>query len=121
MSAGPVLLQHLPVHPGSIVETLEMADADQPQQVVIALIILGQQDKMIRLIIARGSIRPAARRDVPLDADDRLDPCLLCLAIEIDDAVQAPVVSQGKGLKSKLARVFHKVGNAAQAVQQAEL
>ena len=97
-----------------------MPDADEPQQIVIPLIVLGQQHEMIRLLVARYSIRPTPRRDIPLDTDDRLDPRLKRLTIEIDSPVQAAMISERQRLKTKLFGMLNKIRNTAQAIQKTE-
>ena len=63
----------------------------------------------------------AARRDVRLDADDRLDPGRLRRRVERDDPVHAPVVGQRERRHPVVGDAARHLRDTGQAVEEAEL
>ena len=68
-----------------------------------------------------GAFVAVARRDVDLAADDGLDTLLLRFFIKIDDAIHRAVIRDCDGLHPLRLRRRDEVGDAACAVEQAEL
>ncbi len=92
---GAVPRQQLLVDPRLVVVAVEVRGGRQGQQVPIADVVLGQQDHVVVVGVGLALlVGHAARGDVGLDADDRLDPRLLGGGVERDDPVHAPVVGQ---------------------------
>ena len=93
-----MLLQQIIVDARLIVEPVNEGLRGELHQILIPGLILGQQDEVgvvpIRLPLLDG-IGPMG--NVGLHAQDGLDPLLLALPIEIDDAVHDPMVRDGKG------------------------
>ncbi len=69
-----VLREQLLVDARLVVEALGVAGRDELDQVVVALVGLGEQDQVVRRLARRAALRPPiARRDVDLAAEDRID------------------------------------------------
>ena len=62
-------------------------------EVPISLLVLGQQQKVVCALLAVPFlVLDALRSDVSLDAQQRLDPCLFGLKIELHDAKHDAVI-----------------------------
>ena len=95
----------LAVDPGLVVVAVEVGVGDQPAQVAVADVVLGQQDQVERLGVGLAFLvghRPPG--DVRLDADDRLDPLGGRRLVERDGAVERAVVGQGEAVEAVLGR-----------------
>ena len=130
-------LQQLPVHPGLVVVALQRGQAGQPEQVVHALGVLGQQRHvgvhLARVVGVRGRGRarsaeggplalvPAARGQVALHADDRLDPVRLGLAPELVGAEDVAVVGHGQRRHAHPRGLGEQVVQPGRAVEHREL
>ncbi|CAB5067676.1 unannotated protein [freshwater metagenome] len=104
--ARGVLLQQLPVHPRLVVVALEERKARELDEVAVPLVALGEQrEVVIQLLAALGvaprvvNLAPARRAFAPvivgevcLDAENRLDPLLVALLVEVEDPVHVAVV-----------------------------
>uniref|UniRef100_A0A6J7NAW3 Unannotated protein n=1 Tax=freshwater metagenome TaxID=449393 RepID=A0A6J7NAW3_9ZZZZ len=104
--ARGVLVQQFPVHPRLVVVALEERKARELDEVAVPLVALGEQrEVVIQLLAALGvaprvvNLAPARRAfaavimgKVCLDAENRLDPLLVALLVEVQDAVHVPVV-----------------------------
>ena len=88
-----VLLQGLEIHPGLPVKALCKAGGHNFHQVPVAGIVLGQENQVVvSLVVDPLPIEAAARGDINLAADDRVDALFLRFLIEFDAAVHDPVV-----------------------------
>ena len=117
-----VLCQQLLVDPRLVVVALEVPGGRQGQQVPIPHVVLGQQDHVVVVGVCFAFlVGHAARGDVGLDPDDRLDPRLLGRGVERDDPVHAPVVGQRQRRHPLLGHPLRHLADAAQPVEQAEL
>ena len=93
-----VPLEQLPVDPRLVVVALQVAERGELDQVRVALVRLGE-DGQVRVAL----LLPAAVvGDVDLAADDRLDPLLARLAVELDRAGQRAVVGERDGRHPEL-------------------
>ena len=102
------------------VEALCPRLTDHRDQVSVARLIFAKQHQMIPLRIqAAGLIEAAARRDIALAADDRLDAGFLRRLIEFDRTKHRPVVGDRHGAHAFLLDVVHQPGDPARAVKQA--
>ena len=70
-----VLGEQLLVHARPVVEALQVGGRHELQQVAVAGLVLRQEREVVvlLLVLAGVPLEPRARRDVGLDADDRLD------------------------------------------------
>ncbi len=101
-----VLLEQLPVHPGLVVVALHEGEARELDEVLVTGLVLGQQRQVVVELLAALGVAPrvvdpaAAGRSltavvvghVGLGADDRLDPLLVALAVEVERAVHVAVI-----------------------------
>ena len=101
-----VLLEQLPVEAGLVVVALEEGPAGELDEVAVAALGLGQQREVVvellaALGVAAGVVdaappgRPLAAvvvGHVGLGADDRLDPLLAALLVELEGAVHVAVI-----------------------------
>ena len=115
-----VLLQQLQIHSGFAVKTIGKGLGNQIAQVLIALAVFTQQNKMIRLIIhAEYTVLHTASCNIDLAANDGLDTGILGSLIKIDTAIHNTVVCNGDGALTQFLDTVHHAVNAACAVQQA--
>ena len=106
------------VDPRPVIVTRQEALADQVHQVLIAGIVLAQQDQVAVFTAGHGLVRPIPA-DVCFAADDRFDPGILHRVIEIDRAVQDAVIRNSAGVHPQLFQPVCKRTDPAGAVQQA--
>src|SRR3989442_1563767 len=81
-----VLGEELPVHPGLVVEALEVSLRDQLDEVPVAGAVPHQDGQVVRALVAavlRAALAPASGGDVELAPDDRLDAGLLGPQVEV--------------------------------------
>ena len=105
-----------------VVEPVEVGVGDDPAKVAVARATGREGDEVERLLVGLPLFvaHPTAG-DVRLDADDRLDPKLLCRLHELDRAVEGAVVGEGDRVHPKALRLLHQRLQVAHAVEQAEL
>ena len=87
-----VLLQYFIIDTRLIVETLEVADGNDVAQVLIALEVFRQEDQVIGKPCLLVLVEAAARGHIDLAADDRLEPGVLHLHVEVQHAVHVAMV-----------------------------
>ena len=85
--------QEIEVHAGLVVVTLEERLGGELHQVVVADVVLGEQDHVVADVLAPGRpVEAGPWRDIGLDADDRLDLGLGRSLHEVDHAIHDTVV-----------------------------
>ena len=114
-----VLLQQLPVHPGLVVVALQVGLADQADQVLVPGVVPGQHGEVKGAALGLGLGVAAALGHVHLAADDRLDPRLAALGVELHDTVQRAVVGDGQRLHAELLGSADQMRDAADPVEKA--
>ncbi len=100
-----VLGEKLVVHPGLVVEALEIGLGDQLDQVAIAGLVSDQNGRVARALVApvlSRALEAAARGDIELGADDGLDAGLPARRVEIDGPEEIAVIGEGQGGKAEL-------------------
>ena len=113
--------EHFLVDPGPAVEPLGVPDRGEPDEVLVAGPVLGQQDEMA---VGRG--RPArllprlarAEGEVGLEAEDRPDLLGLGLLVERPGRVHVAVVGDGQAVHAELLDVRDQLGNPVGPVEQ---
>src|SRR6185436_7057886 len=114
-----VLREQLLVDARLVVEALGVARRDQLDEVVIALIGLGQQHQVVRGLPGRAALRPPiARRDVDLAAEDRVDPALARLVVEDHRREHVPVLGDCHRRHLQLDRLVEQLLDPARPVEQ---
>ncbi len=118
-----VLRQHLLVDARLVVHAIQVGDGDELHQVAVARLILRQQREMVGGIPRGGGVlfRELAGGHVDLAADDRLDPGLLRLLVELDGAEEVAMVGHGDRRHAELARLAHDLRDAVGPVQHGVL
>ena len=119
-----VLCEELVVDPGLVVVALEVRPRDELDEVLVAGPVAHEDREVVGALVAailRAALLAAARRDVELAADDRLDAGLLGRQVEIDRAEQIPVVGQRDRREAQLLRLLDELLELGGAVEQAVL
>ena len=106
----------LPVDAGTVVVTIKVGVGDQLEEVAVAGLVLGEHRQVVRLLVTGIARQARARRDVALDADDRLDAARPGLAVEVDSAVEVAVVRHGDGFLAHFLDVIHQLRDTREAV-----
>lgn len=114
-----VLAQHIHVDPGFVIEPLHFADGYDFHQVLVAGLVLHQQDQVVQLAAGlQALVQMGSGGDVHLTADDGLDAGFLAFLIEFDDPVHDPMVGDGQSRHAQFLGIGHQVRNPAGPIQQ---
>ena len=94
-----VLGQVVEIGPRLVVEAVDVGVGHDLEQILIAVVVLGQQNKVVMDGLARPVllVPPVSWSDIDLAADDGLDPGLLAQGVEFDGPVEIAVIGQGHG------------------------
>ncbi len=121
-----VLAEQFLVDARLVVEALGVAGGDELDEVLVALVVRGQDDQMVvrpgvgLLVFDSGLVMARAVRDVHLAADDRLDLLLLHGVVELNGSEHVAVVRDGAGghaeLRHALGQLFGPGGTVQQGV-----
>ena len=106
-----------------VIIALQMRGGRELDEIFVAGFVLRQQaEMMINVASAAGAagllFQPAARRDINLAADDRLDALFARRLVKINDAVHRAVVGDGERGKFQLMRLVHQPVQPAGAIEQ---
>ena len=116
-----VLRQVLAVDARLVVVAVDVGVSDQATQVLVAEIVLGQQDEVVGLAVGLALlVGHRAAGHVGLHADDRLDALILGGLVERDGAVERAMVRDGHRILPGRRRRVDQLGDPAEAVEQAE-
>ena len=118
-----VLLQHLVAHARAVVHALDVSRGHDLHQVLVALIILGEQDEVVVfLVVVVLEAVVVVLRDVDLAAEDGLDVrVLLGHVAEVLDAVHVAVVRDGEARHAELLRAPEELLDVAHPVEDGVL
>ncbi len=117
-----VLREVLAVDARLVVVAVDVGVGDEAAQVLVAGVVLGQQDQVEGLGVGLALlVGHRAAGDVRLDPDDGLDALVLRGLVEGDRAVEGPVVGDGHRIHARRGRRVDQLGDPPEAVQQAEL
>ena len=114
-----ILLKKLLVYTGLGIKALHEGSGHHLDEVLIAGLILAEQDKMVVAVDFVDFIEAGAGGHIDFAADDGLDACLFCSLIELDTAVHDAVVRDGDGILAALLDAVHELVDTAGTVQQA--
>ena len=117
-----MLAEHLLVHARAVVVALEVRARNEGHEILVAGEVLREEDQVERLPVAldlRVAVEAAATGDVRLDADDRLDAGGLRGRVEVDRAIERPVVGEGEGGHLEGLRAGDEVAQPRHPVEQA--
>ena len=117
-----VLREQLLVDARLVIEALGVAGRDQLDQVLEALLVLGEQHEVVGGLAGRAALVAAiAGRDVDLAAEDRLDAALARRVVKDDRREHVAVLGDGERRHLELLRLIEQLVDAAGAVEQREL
>ena len=116
-----VLLQQVTVDPRLEIEALQVGLGGQLEQVVEARPVAGQQREVVAgvLLVAGILLKPAARGDVGLVADDRVELGGLGGLVELQGTVEIAVVGDRQGVHPEFDGTVHESVDRAGPVEQA--
>src|SRR5947208_2877559 len=119
-----VLREELTVHPGLVVEALEVGLRDQLDEISVAGAVPRQDRQVVRALVAAvlgAALLPAPGGDVELAAEDRLDASLLRREIEVDRPEEVAVVRQRDRGQAQILRLLDELLELRGAVEEAVL
>jgi len=87
-----VLFEHLLVDARDVVVALQVCDRRQLYEILEAVDVLREQREVVARFAAflHGAVGPGRRRDVGFIANDRIEPGVLALLVELDSAEEMP-------------------------------
>ena len=110
------------VDAGLVIEPLGIAGRDEFDEVVIALVGLGQQNQVVRRLTYIAALgQPAAGSDIDLASEDRLDAPLLGVVVEDDRRKHVAVLGDRQRRHLEPGCLVEQLVDAARAVEQREL
>ena len=114
--------KNLLVHPGLVVETLQMSRGNESTKIMVSLTVLCQQDQVEHPPLASGAlVKPAPASNIELAPDDRLDAGLVRLFIKLDNAIHRAMISDGHGIHPVGSNPLQKRVDADCSVKEAIL
>ena len=118
-----MLCEEFAVDSGEIVHPLGEAARDQFAQVVVARLVLREEQHVVGASPAvRGAlVEPAAGGDVHLAPDDGLHARSSRRLVELHRAEHVPVVGEGHGGLAEFGGALHQIVDARGAVQETVL
>ena len=117
-----VLREQLLVDARLVVEAFGVAGRDELDQVVVALERLGEQHQVVLRLARVPALRePAARRDVDLAAEDRLQPARPRVVVKDHRREHVAVLGHRNRRHLQPDRLIEQLVDAARAVEQREL
>ena len=116
-----MLFQKLLIHPGLVIEPLQMSLGGELYKVSVALLVLGQDGEVVTNLIGRLPVMAAPGGQVEFAAYYGLYACLFSSGVKLNGAVQCPVVGDGQAVHSQFFGPLHQGFDATEAVQQAVL
>ena len=117
-----VLREQILVDARLVIEPLGVAGRHELDQVVVALVGLGEEHQVIRRLPRRAALGPpVARRHVDFAAEDRIDPALACLIVEDHRREHVPVLGDRHRRHLQLDRLVEQLLDPARAVEEGVL
>ena len=109
--------QYVLVYARLIVKALQLTDADDFHQVMVACIVLRQQNQMVHAAVIFFQMRTLGQ--IYLAADNRLDACLGTFLIKFYRTVHRAMVGNRQAVHAQLLGIGHQLVDFRSAVQQA--
>jgi hypothetical protein len=118
-----MLRENLFIDARLVVETFEMRRANEFDQILVAGLVLRQQDQVKRRIprAAGFFLKPRPRRDVRLATNNRFQSGLRCSLVELHRSIHAAVIGHRDGRHLACVRLLYRVRNPARPIEQAVL
>ena len=113
--------QEVAVDAGLVVEAVQAGARDQAHQVAVAGEVAGEQGEVEGAAVEGGvAVGVGAGGDVDLAADDGADALVAGGQVEVGGGVHGAVVGDGDRVHAERGGALDEVGNATEAVEQAE-
>ena len=118
-----VLSEYLFVDPGHVVEAFGVGEADEFQEVLVALLVHGEEHHMVGIVLALHFLLVEARfrRQIGFTADDGFQTGFLRVKMEVHGAEHVPVIGYGAGLHAEGLGETEEPVVTDSAVEEAEL
>ena len=117
--AGRMLREQLLVDARLVVEAFRVPRGHELDQVVVPLLVLGQEHQVVRRLAGRAALGAAiARGDVHLAPQDRIEPALARLVVEDDGREHVAMLGDRRGRHPELDTLVQQLLDAAGAVEQ---
>ena len=117
-----MLCQQLLVDARLVVEALGVTRRDELDEVLEALLVLGEQHEVVRGLAGRAALVAAiARCDVDLAAENRIDAALPRRIVKHDGREHVAVLGDGQRRHLELLRLIEQLVDAARTIEQREL
>ena len=113
--------QQLAVDARAVVEAFEVGGRGELQQVAVPGLVLREQREVPGRARRGVAVEAAPRRDVALEADDRVQAVRARLVVEAERAVEVPVVRDRERVLPQRLRARDQVRDGAEPVQQGVL
>ena len=110
-----VALKDFHVDPGPIVEPLERSDARHLEEVAVPLVVLRQQQEVVRLSLTLGNWSLC---EVGLHPDDRVNACLHAGVVPIHRCIHHAVIGDRHVRHSELLRSAHVLVDSPHTVEK---
>ena len=110
--------RHPLVDAGVVVVALCEGDGAELHEVLIALVVLGEDGEVAVLLLRVAPVETGALGEVHLAADDGLEPHGLGVRVELDGAVHRAVVGDRDMAHLKFTRLGHIVVDPPEAIEQ---
>ena len=116
-----VLAQEIFIHARLVIESLEVGNRNEGQQILVALHGFCEERQVERVRVDAGtSIGMFVGSDVSFDAQDWFQPCLMRCFVELDRAVQGVVVGERNGVVPHFLGTPNQILDAAHGVVERE-
>lgn len=112
-----VFFERFMIDPRVIVEAVELRDGRKLEQVLIALLIFGEEEEMARSFVVGGFVGEFLSGKVGFDADDGFYAFGFCGFVELDDAEHGAVVGDGDGGHVHFFDAVHEFVNLGKPVE----
>jgi hypothetical protein len=110
--------EYFPIHPGLVIEALEIRPAGQLDQVAVALLAHREEGDVVPDVIAASrTIEPGTWGQVGLHPDHGGDAGGGCLLVEVDGAVQDSVVGETHARLAIRHHRLHHIGDPGRPIE----
>ena len=103
------LPEQVQVHTGLVIIAFGKRPADDPGEIGIAPVVLGQQDQVVIAVLALSlfPVKTGAGRHIDFAAQDGPDPLRPAGPVEINDTIHNAVVRNGRGVHAEFFDSFY--------------
>ena len=117
-----VLLQHVFVYTGLVVESFQLGNGDKLAKITIPLHVFCKQNKMGKpFTVPGGFMFQASRGHIAFTPDHGFDPGLFCHFVEFNRTEHSTMIGYGNSIHSKFSNTLKKRVKSYCPVKQAVL